>query len=41
MLPHLGLRISGSLDYADLKYRSAETEHRTSFTLGAGLELRF
>jgi hypothetical protein len=41
VLPHLGLRVSGTLDYADLRFGTAETEHRTSFTLGAGLELRF
>ena len=40
-LPHGGLRVSGTLDYADLSYGAAETEHRLSFTLGAGLELRF
>jgi hypothetical protein len=41
LLPHASLRISGTLDYVDLRYRTAETEHRTHFTLGAGLELRF
>ncbi|HEX7900703.1 MAG TPA: hypothetical protein VF950_23290 [Planctomycetota bacterium] len=40
-LPHAGLRVSGTFDYADLSYHAAETEHRASFTLGAGLELRF
>ena len=40
-LPHGALRISGTLDAAELSYRADETEHRTSFSLGAGLELRF
>jgi hypothetical protein len=39
--PHVGLRLTGLLDFADVRFNSARTEHRTNASIGAGLEITF
>jgi hypothetical protein len=38
---HFGLRVSGSVEFANLHFNTAETEHTENYTIGAGLEISF